>query len=186
MRRLKHGLRAALACLALGPVAAWAEMPVTYMDGGRALFHISAPDFWTVRAGGPQELKGPGEDESARPVARLIGMSPTTDPHVWVGFISPPGVTDLDGGLAYLRDVGPHLVSDPEVTRRETTRIGGLPTRVVAGNGQRQGRAVEFTATVIDLPSGRVAVSVTVIEAGADPALVEDVNAVYASFRAAR
>lgn len=186
MRRLKRGLGLALACLALDAGAAQAEMPVTYMDGGRALFHIAAPDFWTVRVGGPRDLEGPGAEDETRPVARVIGLAPTADPHVWLGFISPPDVSDLDGGLAYLRDIGPHLVSKPEVIRRETTRIGGLPARLVAGHGRRRGRVVEFTATVIDLPGGRVAVSVAVIEAGADPALIDDVNAVHASFRAAR
>ena len=61
-----------------------------------------------------------------------------------------------------------------------------MPARVIAGTGRRRGRGVEFTATVVDLPNGRVAVSVVVFEAGANTQLVADVNAVLASLRAAR
>ncbi|MBB94552.1 MAG: hypothetical protein CML68_08120 [Rhodobacteraceae bacterium] len=161
-------------------------MPVSYTEGGRALFHFEAPDFWTVRAGGPQELAGPDADDAPRPVARVIGLEPTAEPHVWMGFVSPVGISDLEGGVAYLAEIGPHLVKSPEVTRRKDTVLNGMPARVIAGTGRRRGRGVEFTATVVDLPNGRVAVSVVVFEAGANTQLVADVNAVLASLRAAR
>ena len=57
-RRTRQALALGLALLA-APLAASAQMPVSYTEGGRALFHFEAPDFWTVRAGGPQELAGP-------------------------------------------------------------------------------------------------------------------------------
>jgi hypothetical protein len=37
---------------------------------------------------------------------------------------------------------------------------------------------------LIDLPNERMAISVTVMEAGADPSIVTDVNAIYNSFQA--
>ena len=39
-------------------------------------------------------------------------------------------------------------------------------------------------AVFIDMPHGRMAISVTVMEAGIDPEIVKDVNAIYSSFRA--
>ncbi len=160
----------------------WADMPVTYKDGGRALFTLSAPDFWTVRAGGPRELAAP--DGEARIVARVIGMHPVSEPRVWVGFVSPRGVRNVDEATAYLRDIGPFLVKDAQVDSRKSHRIAGRAATSIAGHGRRKGKTVNFKAVLIDLPNGRMAISVVVMEAGADPAIVADVNAIYSSFRA--
>jgi len=70
----------ALFALILPASEGWADMPVTYKDAGRALFSVSAPDFWTVRAGGTRELTAPGEE--ARDVSRVIGMHPVSEPRV--------------------------------------------------------------------------------------------------------
>lgn len=181
-------LRCAAACavmLVALPGPARADLPVTYKDGDRALFHFSAPDFWSVRAGGPRTLTPPGED-APREVARVIGLEPTAEPHVWMGFVSPPGVRTLSGGRAYLREIGPLLVKEPSVASARSVLIGGRRAETFAGTGRRNGRGVNFTAVVIDLPNDRVAVSVVVLEAGVNPDIVTDVNAVFASFRAAR
>lgn len=176
-------------CRAIGLLAlilptshAWADMPVTYKDAGRSLFSVNAPDFWTVRAGGPRELAADGGE--ARNVSRLIGMHPVSEPRVWVGFVSPAGVHNFDDATEYLRDIGPFLVKDAQVDNRKSHRIGGLPAKSIAGHGKRKGKSVNFTAVLIDLPNGRMAVSVTVMEAGVDPAIVTDVNAIYNSFLA--
>ncbi len=184
INRIYTLVRCPLAALALMlPVsAALADMPVTYKDSGRALFSISAPDFWTVRAGGTRELTAPGED--ARGVSRVIGMHPVSEPRVWVGFVSPKGVRNFDEAAEYLRDIGPFLVKNATVESRKSLKVGGLPARTIAGHGTRKGKAVNFTAVVINLPNGRMAISVTVMEDGADPEITADVNAIYNSFRA--
>lgn len=169
--------------LMLPAASAWADMPVTYKDGGRALFTVSAPDFWTIRTGGARDLAGPDGDD-VREVSRIIGMHPVTDPRLWVGFVSPHGVRNIDEGAAYLRDIGPFLVKDAEIDSRKSRRVGGLPATTIAGHGTRKGKAVNFTAVLIDLPNGRIAISVVVMEPGVDPAEVADVNAIYSSFRA--
>ena len=176
--------RCAVAAFALTllPVVALADLPVTYKDGSRALFSVSAPDFWTVRAGGPRELAAPGEE--LREVARVMAMYPVSEPRVWVGFVSPDGVRNFDQATDYLRDIGPFLVRDAKVDSRKSLRVGGLPARSIAGRGKRKGKAVNFTAVMIDLPNGRMAISVVVMEAGIDPAITADVNAIFASFRA--
>lgn len=164
---------------------AQADAPVTYKDGDRALFSISVPDFWTVRVGGARVLSPPGEDVP-RSVARVIGLEPTAEPHVWMGWISPPDVRTLSGGRAYLQEIGPHLVKDAAVDKARSTRIGGAAAEIYAGTGRRNGNAVNFTAVVIDLPGDRVAVSVAVLEDGAAPEIVNDLNAIFASFRSVR
>ena len=58
--------------LVLTTLQAWAVMPITYKDAGRSLFTVNAPDFWSVRVGGPRELSADGQD--ARTVSRLVGM----------------------------------------------------------------------------------------------------------------
>jgi len=173
-----------ISSLMISTAPAYADMPVTYQDDGRSLFRVSAPDFWTVRAGGTRELAAPGD--AAQGVARVIGMHPVSEPRVWVGFVSPQGVRSFDDAAEYLRDIGPFLVKSPQVDSRKSLRIGGLAAKSIAGAGRRKGKAVNFTALMIALPNGRMAISVAVIEAGADPAITADVNAIYNSFRAIR
>jgi hypothetical protein len=162
-----------------------ADMPITYKDEGRSLFHVSVPDFWTVRAGGGRAVTPPGSDE-ARLINRVIGLTPVSADGIWMGFISPHGVRTYEQALEYLRGVGPFLVENAEVQERKRISIGGLPAARLTGSGSRDGKSVNFTAVVVDLPSDRVAISVVVMEAGVNPDLVSDVNAVFASFRAVR
>lgn len=168
----------------LVPLPAFADMPLTYVSDGKALFHLSAPDFWQVRSGGLRALKPPGSEE-ARLINRVIGFEPEAEPGVWVGFMSPNGVSTFAQAEEYLRNIGKSVVSDPELREQSRIRVGGLPAARYAGTGRRNGRAVAFTAVLVDLPGKRVAISLAVVEAGARPELVEDINAIYASFRAA-
>lgn len=171
--------------MSLLPGLASADMPVTYMDGTRALFQINAPDFWTVRAGGPRDLTAPGDD-TARGVVRVLGLQPSADPHVWMGFVAPEDVSNFEEARVYLREIGPHLVKDAQVDDISTRTVGGLPAETFSGTGRRNGRTVGFTAVTIDLPNGRMAIAVTVLEDGATPDIIEDVNRVFASFKAIR
>ncbi|MEX0349910.1 MAG: hypothetical protein AB3N15_10850 [Paracoccaceae bacterium] len=187
MRSAKMLLRrAACAALLMGlPGTVFADMPLTYESDGRALFRLSAPDFWQVRAGGPRAITAP-ETGEARLINRVIGMEPVADKGVWVGFLSPNGISTLDQAEDYLAGIGKSLVSNPKVTGRGSIKLGGLPANRITGTGRHDGRAVSFTALLIDLPTDRVAISLAVIENGANPELVNDVNAIYSSFRAIR
>jgi hypothetical protein len=178
---LSRGWVAALV-VAAWPQLASAEMPLTYMDEGRALFRVSAPDFWTIRSGGQRAITPPGLDE-ARLINRVIGLSPATEDGVWVGFMSPHGVRTYQDALEYLRDIGPFLVKDAKVDERKRTTVGGRAAARITGSGRRDGQTVQFTAVVIDLPGNRVAISIVVMEGDVDPGFVADVNAIFASFR---
>ncbi len=173
------------ASVASVPSLTLAEMPITYKDEGRALFHLSVPDFWTARAGGARAVTPSGSDE-ARLINRVIGLTPVSEDGIWMGFISPYGVKTFEQSLDYLRGVGPFLVNDAEVSDRNRISVGGLPAERLTGSGRRDGKVVNFTAVVVDLPRDRVAIAVVVMEAGVSPDLVSDVNTVFASFRAAR
>ncbi len=179
---LASTLAACAALWAAGAAPVRAETPVTYTDAGRALFRFSVPDFWALRTGGPRDIEDT-ELGDARAVARVMAIRPVTDDTVWMGFVSPAGVEDIQDGERYLEDIDKFLVKDPTVTSTSDTRIGGLPARVYRGTGNRDGRGVNFTATLIDLPRNRVAVVVAILRDGADPAYVDDLNAVFASFR---
>ena len=162
-----------------------ADTPVTYTDSGMALFQFEVPDFWTLRVGGPREIEDSAVGD-ARGVARVMGMRPVTDDNVWIGFVSPAGVNSIEGGIRYLQDIDKFLVKDPQVSGSSKATIGGLPAQVIRGTGRRDGRGINFTATVIDLPGNRVAVAVAILRDGADPAYVNDLNDVFGSFRSAR
>lgn len=183
MPRVFNGFRLLALAATLLPGLAAADMPVIYKDGNQPLFRFSAPDFWTVRTGGRRDLTAP-EHETGRGVSRVIGLQPSADPHVWMGFVAPQGVSTFAQAADYLRDIGPFLVKTPDVAGMKSARIGGLPAKTLTGTGSRNGRKVSFTAAVIDLPGPRMAVSVVVFEDGANPELVRDVNSVFASFRA--
>ncbi len=159
-----------------------ADTPVTYTDEGRVLFRFEVPDFWTLRTGGPREIEDTNLGD-ARAVSRVMGIRPVTDDNVWMGFVSPSRVSSIQGGVRYLEDIDKFLVKDPTVTSTSDTRIGGRPAYVIRGTGNRDGRGVNFTATVIDLPRDRVAIGVAILRDGADPSYVDALNAVFASFR---
>ncbi len=179
--------RAALCAAAfmLAPAIAHTGTPVTYTDAGRALFQFDVPDFWSLRTGGLRDLTGPEADD-IRDVSRVFGMMPEAHPGVWVGLISPHGISNLQEATEYLRDIGPFLVEDVSLAEPHLRKIGGMPARSVAGTGRRGGKHVDFTVLTIDLPAGRVAIAVVVFEAGADTDPVADINAMLASIRSVR
>ena len=162
---------------------AGAQTPVSYSEGGRALFTVEVPDFWSVRTGGPREIARP-ERDTFRSIPRVLALEPTVDGDVWMGLMSPPAVTDLAGARAYLDQVGDFMALEAEVTAPVTRRIAGRPAEVFAGTGRRDGRALQFTVAAIELPNERVAIVAAVLEAGADPAFARVLNGVFASFRA--
>ncbi|MDA7963377.1 hypothetical protein [Ruegeria sp.] len=185
MRILLNTALAGCAACWIGMTPAMAETPVTYTDNGRALFSFAIPDFWTLRTGGPRDIEDT-ELGDPRAVARVMGIRPVTDETAWMGFVSPAGVGSIRGGVRYLQDIDKFLVKEPTVTSTSETRIGGLPARVIRGTGSRDGRGVNFTVAVVDLPRDRVAVIVAVLLSGANPDYVDDLNDVFASFRSAR
>lgn len=184
-KEMKHLFKVLAAGLLLAPAVATADMPVIYESDNQALFRVSAPDFWQVRAGGPRAVTPP-DSEEARLINRIIGFEPVAESGVWVGFMSPNGVRNFAQAEEYLANIGRSVVEDPEVQETSRIRIGDLPAARFAGTGRRGSRNVEFTAVLIDLPGDRVAISLAVIEAGANPELVSDINTIYGSFRSLR
>ncbi|MDW3225603.1 MAG: hypothetical protein R8G34_22375 [Paracoccaceae bacterium] len=169
----------------VAPVAGFAGTPMTYTDGERALFQIEVPDFWSVRTGGLRDLTAP-DAENFRDVSRIFGLTPETHEGIWVGFVSPHGVASLADARDYLTDIGQFLVKDAQVETSRSRRIAGLPAQTFSGTGRRGGKPLEFTAITIDMPNGRVAVSVVVFEAGSDVDIINDINEMMASFKVVR
>jgi len=176
---------AAAGMWSLAPDHAAAQTPVTYVDQGQAVFHLSMPDFWQMRSGGFRVLDAEGP-EAGRSTNRVMGFSPSGDTSALFAVVSPIDVRTLEQGQEYLADVGRFLVQDAEVSGSERRQIAGLPAVRFTGQGRREGKSVNFTATVIDLPNGRVVVAVAVLEAGATEAAVSELNAMFASIRPAR
>ena len=113
-------------------------------------------------------------------------MTADAHPGIWVGMISPQGVSNFDEAREYLQDIGPFLVQEAEVEEPKSRRIGGLPARSIAGTGRRDGKKVAFTALAIDLPGNRMVIAVVVLEAGVDQEPIADINRMLASIRSIR
>lgn len=182
---MKTWISALAASLILGGSAAFSQTPVTYTEAGRALFNVTVPDFWSVRTGGPQRLEGP-DGEPARNVTRVIAAQPTTEDGVWMGFLSPRGVSSFAAANAYLRDVEAYLAFDAQTSDVFQKQMSGRTVEVINGTGRRNGVAIQFSIIVTPLPGRRVAISAAVIEAGTDPAFVDQVRDVLASLRPAQ
>lgn len=181
--RFRKSLLFAATCLAMSTAPLAADTPMGYTQDGKTLFRIDVPDFWNVRIGGPRTLTPPGED-APREVARVIGLSPEGAEGIWMGFVVPEGIASIEEGVDYMREQGPHLLRDVEISERRSRSIGNRQALTLTGKGRRNGRQVQFTAVLIDLPGPRVAFSVTVLENGFDANVLQDVNDIYASFRA--
>ncbi|MEM1078349.1 MAG: hypothetical protein AAGI09_07465 [Pseudomonadota bacterium] len=177
---LKHALLCAALALA---TPASADLRISYADGDRPLFSVAVPDFWSIETGGARAISPPDE-EAALPVPQIVTLRPTVEPDVWMGFFSPPGISTLEGGLDYLSEIEKFMASDPEIVSIAKDRVAGLPARVIKGTGVRDGARIAFTIAVIDLPGSRVAIAAAVAEMGAEPALIDEINRVFASMRA--
>lgn len=175
----------AFCAAALAASPALADLRVSYADGDTSLFSLSVPDFWTLNAGGVRDISPPGEDRP-RSVPQVMTLHPSVEPQVWMVAFSPPGVTTIDEGIAYLREIDKFLAEDPTVTTNAPGRIAGRPSQIIKGSGRRDGKTISFTIGVIDLPGPRVAITAGIAEATADPALVFSLNEIFSSLRSSQ
>ena len=167
------------------PSAAIAEVRASYAENGTTLFSFDVPDFWDLRSGGRRTLTLPGT-EDARNIPQILSMRPTVDPTVWMAFYSPDGVRNISEGKDYLREIGEFLTNTPEITKNDPGHVAGRAAQIVKGTGRRDGKSLQFTIAIIDLPGPRIAIGVAVVEAGTEPAFYDELNAVYDSFRAGK
>ncbi|WP_424970267.1 hypothetical protein [Dinoroseobacter sp. S76] len=177
---LKHALL--FAALALASPAS-ADLRISYADGDRPLFSVAVPDFWSIETGGARAISPPGE-EAALPVPQIVTLRPTVEPDVWMGFFSPPGISTLEGGLDYLSEIEKFMAAEPEITSISKGQVAGMAARIIKGTGRRDGSDIAYTIAVVDLPGARVAIAAAVAETTAAPALIDEINRVFASMRA--
>ncbi len=164
------------------PGAAPAQTPITYAQEGRAIFSVAMPDFWIARSGGPRVFEDP--DLGQRQIRRILALQPETNSAAWIGLASPEGITTLDDATAYVANLGQFLVQDPVVGNRFETRLGGLPARVINGQGTREGQRLRFSVVMADLPGDRIAVMVALATPEAGAGVLDEIRSVLRSIRA--
>ncbi|MXU65436.1 hypothetical protein [Oceanomicrobium pacificus] len=175
------GLAAGLVLAALaGP--ALAGVAVTYETGGRNVFSVEVPDNWVAAVGGTRAAAPDGSGMTDVP--RVLGLTPETDPRVWVGFYVPPGVPNLVAAREFLKSLDGYLVEDPQVSPRSTTRVGGRPAEMFRGTGTREGKPVTFTIATVQMSGNRVVVAAFIGEEGARGIYTDELNSIVRSFRA--
>lgn len=174
---------ASASVLSLGVMAgpSVAEVTATYDGGSRNLFEIAVPDHWVLATGGFENYATQDAEKPAVP--RVLGMRPENDNRVWVGFLSPDGVSNVAQAARYIRNLDRRLVESPQIEEQRTTTIGGRSSTYFNGTGTRNGKPVNFTVGVIDLPSNRVAIFVIAGENGARSLYRDELNHVVRSFR---
>lgn len=187
LKLLATGAIAALAVAfhPFGTGFAVADVPVTYTAGNTALFTLEVPDFWEVRTGGVHELTAP-ETGITRGVPRVMSISPQVEPGVWIGFTVPDGVTTIDQGVSYLRELGRFLSLDVEMSEPERRSVGGLRAIRSDGLGVRDGKNVQLTLALVDLPGNRIVAVAVLTEVGIDESWYPAINDVLQSLRAGR
>jgi len=168
--------------LALSASIAHADAAATYSENGRALFSFQVPDFWTLDVGGEMELTLPEVGETHR-APQVLAIEPTVDPTVWMGFLSPSGVRNIDEGRAYLDDLARFLAFDPKVNPPVLRKIGGQPAAIISGTGRRDRKSLQFAIAVVQMPADRVLIAASVVEAGTDPAFFNQLNGIFGSIR---
>jgi hypothetical protein len=187
LKLLATGTIAALA-VAIAPFGnglAAADVPLTYTSGNAAVFTLDVPDFWEVRTGGIHELTAP-ETGITRSVPRVMSISPQVEPGVWIGFTVPDGVATIDQGVAYLRELGQFLSLDIEMSVPERRSIGGLQAIRSDGLGIRDGKKVQLTLALVDLPNNRIVAVAVLTEVGIDASWYPAINDVLQTLRAGR
>lgn len=158
-----------------------AQTPISYSQSGQVIFSVEMPDFWVARSGGPRVFEDP--ELGALEIQRIIALQPETNDSAWVGLASPIGISSLDDGQAYITNIGEFLVENPSVGATFDTRFGGLPSRVINGQGTRDGRAVRYSVVIADLPGDRVALLVGLATPDAEAGIVDEINAIFRSLK---
>lgn len=181
-----YPIRAAVALAAfltaVSPLPSVADVPVTYTHDGARLFTIDVPDFWDVRTGGERNLSDP-ETGLSGPVTRVLSLRPTVESGVWIGFIVPEGVTNMQQAADYLQELGQYLSLDIALSAPEQRSVGGLRAFRADGLGVRDGKDVQLTLSVIDLPGRNVAIAAVLTEVGIDASWYPLINDIFGSFR---
>lgn len=176
---MRFGLRALSLGIGLGLAApAAADVRVIYDGGFGELFSVAMPDGWVVTSG----LR-PGTDPDAPDQPRVIGMTPEDDLSVWLGFLSPPGISDLDAAIAYVEGVSAEIVQNPVVELSEDITVDGRPGHLYAGTGTRQDAPIDFGLAVIDMPGDVVVIGLFIGEFGAREIYQEEIDYVTSSFK---
>ena len=173
-----------LAVYFCAPGMLMAQTPITYTQDARAIFSVSMPDFWVARSGGPRVFEDPRLGQHQ--VRRILSLQPETNDSVWIGLASPEGITTLDEAQAYGANLNQFLVRDPVVRSRFETRLGGLPARIVNGEGTRRRERLRYSIVLVDLPGGRIAILVALAALDAEPGLIEETRTVLRSIKAGR
>lgn len=161
-------------------IEATADVTAIYGVGDTPLFSIAAPDDWVLTTG---RETNPNEGEASALFPRVLGMHPENDRSLWIGMFSPEGVSDIPGAEAYIRNLDGFLVEDPKIAFERETLIEGRPAKFFRGGGTRDGRDVEFSLSLIQLPNERVVIGVFVGEDGARQAYAPVIDGIVASFR---
>ena len=162
------------------PHDARADVTAVYGVGDTQLFSIVAPDDWVVTTGRETSAE---DGERGEPFPRVLGLHPENDRSLWIGMFSPEGVADIPGAEAYIRDLDGFLVEEPKIAFERETQVEGRPAKFFRGGGVRDGRKVDFSVSLIQLPNDRVVIGVFVGEDGARDAYVGAIDGIVASFR---
>ncbi|MEM9196777.1 MAG: hypothetical protein AAGD12_02895 [Pseudomonadota bacterium] len=157
---------------------AQADVRVIFDGGFGELFSVAMPDGWVVTSG-----IRPGTDPDAPDLPRVIGMTPEDDLSVWLGWLSPPGISDLDAAIAYVEGVSAEIVQSPVVELSEDITVDGRPGHLYAGTGIRQEAPIEFGVAVIDMPGDVVVVGLFIGEFGAREVYQAEIDYVTSSFK---
>lgn len=169
--------------IAAAPVPASAAVPVIYETQGTAVFRFAVPDNWSLRTGQstPASAMPAGQD----PAPRVVSIVPQDGAEgMWAGLWSPPGISGLDDGLAYVKSLDARLLDTPTVTATRDLSLAGGPARLISGTGSRLGVPVVFDVAVIPLANGRVAIATFIGSREKRSALDADLSATLASITA--
>ena len=77
-------------------------------------------------------------------------------------------------------------MDNPTVGATFDTRFGGLPSRVINGDGERNGRNIRFSIVMVDLPGSRIALMVGLATPDAADGVIDEINNVFRSIKAGR
>jgi hypothetical protein len=146
------------------------------------LFRFQAPDNWTIRAGA--DVAKSAMPAGVTPAPRIVSLMPEGgEGSLWIGLWSPPDVSGLDAGVAYVRSLDGRLLEKAEITASRDLSLAAGPGRLFTGKGMRAGAPVVFDIAVVALANGRVVAAAFVGDAAKRLELDAELSATLASIQ---